>query len=715
MFLKISLLLLLASLSQQGIYQKYYDEGYRIAVAMSLDQKIGQCLQVDFNAFNDKKGTDETLAAKLHLGSLLVGGDGMPDDQGNMVIIPEKEDQDRDVYSKSTLNKWQKLSAKFNYSIAITTSDGKSYDIRPLLGTDAVHGNQHVSGTILFPHNVGLACTHNPDNFYNAGYWTALGVKKTGFNYAFSPTVAVSHNPQWGRFYETVGQEEDYIYNFAKSYTQGLQGQGILGSVKHFYADGATLYGADEGNAIVGSFRSFIRHNTQGYNGSIAANIGSVMVSYSAINWLPNAIGPAISSILRRKLKFDGFVISDYDEMERIISQGLPTNFNIMNGSWDSVSQMVNSGIDMLMIPGWRGIKAAYDAVTGFKEALKNGTLSQERLNDAVARILSVKLALGVATQVKTSALQQENIVSESTGPAEPKLTTEYQDSLTAVHESLVLLKNSAVIPVKPAELEYVVLVGERVININGLARNELFRNFDDIGMQNGGWTLRWQGFEGNSQWMGDNKVSSNASSILDGLKNLNQKFEILYPNYTTFTEQIKVNEERNQYLTKLRAIRKNMTAKNTLVLAVVGETTYAEFKGDVGVPYCINQTILGGVGCLYDNIGHPYLPPKERESLTLDFEKFDKEVIAEVRGEDKTIPVLTVLLAGRPMIIENLLTESSAVLAAWLPGTSGGDGIINAITGKYVIRPNGSKDRRNTLAFDWPKTQVDHCLFRPP
>lgn len=190
------------------------------------------------------------MAAKLHLGSLLVGGDGMPDDNGNMIDIPQKEDDDRKVYATATLSKWQKLSAKFNYSILITTSENKKYDIRPLLGTDAVHGNQHVSGTILFPHNIGMACSHNPDNFYNSGRWTAIGVKNTGFNYAFAPTVAVSHNPQWGRFYETLGQEEDYIYKYAKAFTEGLQGTpgsmtGILGSVKHFYGDGATLFGAD--------------------------------------------------------------------------------------------------------------------------------------------------------------------------------------------------------------------------------------------------------------------------------------------------------------------------------------------------------------------------------------------------------------------------------------------------------------------------------------
>ena len=145
-------------------------------------------------------------------------------------------------------------------------------------------------------------------------------MSESGFNYAFAPTVAVSHNPQWGRFYETVGQEEEFIRDFAKSYTLGLQGapgspSGVLGSAKHFYADGATLYGADEGDAVVGSFKSFVRHNTQGYVGSISAEIGSIMVSYSAVNMLPNSISPAIRTILREDLGFDGLVISDYDEM----------------------------------------------------------------------------------------------------------------------------------------------------------------------------------------------------------------------------------------------------------------------------------------------------------------------------------------------------------------------------------------------------------------
>ena len=124
------------------------------------------------------------------------------------------------------------------------------------------------------------------------------------------------------------------------------------------------------------------------------------MVSYSSINWIPNAIGPAIQTILRQKLQFDGFVISDYDEMQRIIGQKMPTNFNIMNASWDSVSTMLNAGVDMFMIPGYRGTGAISDVIIGFKNGLKNKTITEDRLNDAVARIISVKLALGAANLV---------------------------------------------------------------------------------------------------------------------------------------------------------------------------------------------------------------------------------------------------------------------------------------------------------------------------
>jgi beta-glucosidase len=113
-----------------------------------------------------------------------------------------QEPKDKAIYLNGTLTNWQTLANKFNsIGTQITTAEGKIYKIKLLLGTDAVHNNQHVIGTIIFPHNIGLSCSHNTNNFYNLGYWTGVNVKASGFNYGFGPTVAVSHNPQWGRYY----------------------------------------------------------------------------------------------------------------------------------------------------------------------------------------------------------------------------------------------------------------------------------------------------------------------------------------------------------------------------------------------------------------------------------------------------------------------------------------------------------------------------------
>lgn len=361
----VSLLLTFLVCSQASIYQKYYDEAYEIASAMTLDQKIGQTIQADFFAITNKNKTDPTLAQKYHLGSLLVGGNGCPTATGDLEEFGPQTTEEKigEIYANATLDKWQALAAKFaNVLEKVTTNSGKTYEISPLLATDAVHNNQHVAGTILFPHNIGLSCSHNPANFFNAGKWTAQNVKASGFNYAFAPTVAVSHNPQWGRFYETMGQDEEMIYKYAQAFTEGVQGKpgaltGVLASVKHYLGDGATMYGADEGNAHVSSYKSFLYRNSQGYNGSIAAEVGSVMCSYSAINYLPMAFSPLINSHLRNQLKFDGFVIGDYDELNKVIYNQLPSGFQTFFGLNESISTIFNAGTDMMMMPARKDVE----------------------------------------------------------------------------------------------------------------------------------------------------------------------------------------------------------------------------------------------------------------------------------------------------------------------------------------------------------------------
>jgi beta-glucosidase len=145
------------------------------------------------------------------------------------------------------------------------------------------------------------------------------------------------------------------------------------------------------------------------------------------------------------------------------------------------------------------------------------------------------------------------------------------------------------------------------------------------------------------------------------------------------------------------------MTAKNTLIISVVGESPYAEMVGDVNIPYCQNQSVFSGDGCIW--WPSTYSPDNQPKSLEVPFNEFEKNVINHIRDQDKNIPLLTVLISGRPMIINDILNESNAFISAFLPGTSGGQGIVNSIFGNYVFRANGANDQANTLSFDWPKT----------
>lgn len=128
-----------------------------------------------------------------------------------------------------------------------------------------------------------------------------------------------------------MGQEVEYIFKYAKAFTKGLQDvsngkiNGALGTSKHFFSDGATQYGANEGSATVINFDKFVDHNIQGYKGSIEEEVGSVMVSYSAINFVPNSYNSYfLQGVLRDDLGFRGFTISDYDEVERTETMQLP-------------------------------------------------------------------------------------------------------------------------------------------------------------------------------------------------------------------------------------------------------------------------------------------------------------------------------------------------------------------------------------------------------
>lgn len=150
---------------------------------------------------------------------------------------------------------------------------------------------------------------------------------------------------------------------------------------------------------------------------------------------------------------------------------------------------------------------------------------------------------------------------------------------------------------------------------------------------------------------------------------------------------------------------KKNFNSKNTLIIGAFGEFPYAESTGDVNIPYC--RLVDANPACLYSGRKNPYAPTEQKKSLKLDFSTFEKDVVDEVKSADKNIPLISVLFSGRPLLIDTILTESSAFVASWLPGTSGGQGVVDSITGDYIFRVNGTSDKRNTLSMDWPSNMV--------
>lgn len=366
-------------------------------------------VQADFEAITTLEyQTKPEEAVSMALGSVLINANGAPSDNGNIAKVPSLMEYDKqmDAYRKGTAANWKKLTERFqNLGVTVTVKGSGKYKIKFLLGTDAVHGDQHSVGTILFPHNIGLSCSHNEGNFENVGFWTKEALKKSGFNYAFAPTVAVSHNPQWGRFYETMGQEDDYIEKYAQSYVKGLQDvsnnkiNGVLGSAKHFFGDGSTLYGCNMGNANVMNFKNYISRNMRGYVGSANSNVGSVMASYSSINWIPNAINSQyLIGKLRDGANFNGFTISDYNDVELMNTMLLPRTFMNFTEEADGYAAMVNGGIDMFMIQH----KALVERLLKHaKKAVERGYIPQVRLIEAATRIIAVKMAMGLIEKIQ--------------------------------------------------------------------------------------------------------------------------------------------------------------------------------------------------------------------------------------------------------------------------------------------------------------------------
>jgi len=461
---------------------------------MTLEEKVGQTIQADIGSIKP----EDLLTYPL--GSILAGGNSSPGGD-----------------ERASAQKWVELARAFRAAAA----QRPGAKVPLIYGIDAVHGHNNIVGATIFPHNIGLGAARDPDLIRRIGEATALEVAVTGADWTFGPTLAVPQDDRWGRTYEGYAENPEVAKSYAGPMTLGLQGSlsaehplaagHIAGSAKHFLADGGTTGGKDQGD-FAGSEQELIRTHLSGYPQAIDAGVLSIMASFSSWNGVKHSGNETIlTDVLRGPLGFDGFVVSDWNAHGQ-----LPGCSN------ESCALAFNAGIDMFMAPdSW---KPLYESTLS---QAKSGEIPMARLDEAVRRILRVKVKTGLFNDSRPV----EGHLNELGSPAHRALARE------AVRKSLVLLKNEgSVLPIRS---------GARVL-VAGHA--------DDIGQASGGWTLTWQG-TGNS-----NADFPNGQSIWGGIREA-------------------VAAGGGQATLSADGA---FTQKPDLAIVVFGETPYAEFQGDV-------------------------------------------------------------------------------------------------------------------------------------
>jgi len=462
--------------------------------SMTLDEKVGQMTQID-QRFLDTI----TDLSTYSIGSLLSGGGSHPEVNEPQAWL--------DMY-----NKYQEETLKNRLGIPL------------IYGIDAVHGHNNVYGATIFPQNIGLGATNNPELVYKISEATSLEVAATGIDWTFSPCLSSPEDYRWGRTYEGFSSDPVLVEKLGKAAVEGYQnaltnsGKKVVACAKHFIGDGNTEFGTgmnglvDRGNTVL-TTDELKEKLLPKYQAAIDANVQTIMASYNSWNGVKcHGSKELLTDILKVEMGFEGFVISDWQGIDEI-----PGNYK------SDIITSINAGIDMVMVSGQGQPYKKFMRL--LKENVEEGSISMERIDDAVSRILKVKLRNGLFTN---PIVQNDNL--QVIGSDDHR-----NIARQAVRESVVVLKNENLIPISK-ESKSIVVAG---------------RGADNLGMQCGGWTINWQGGQGDI---------TIGTTILDGIKE------------TVSTETNVIHSKDGTDLGNV---------SGDLAIVVIGEDPYTEFFGD--------------------------------------------------------------------------------------------------------------------------------------
>ena len=527
------------------------------------------------------------------------------------------------------------------YWVASMEEDEDHLAIPILYGVDAIHGNANVLGATVFPHNIGLGAAGDPELVERIGRVTAREVRAAGVDWTFAPTLAVARDVRWGRTYESYSGDPGVVGEYAGRIVRGLQGggggpdgeiglgaglaalgpEGVVACAKHWVGDGGTRDGVDQGDTIVDE-EELRRVHIAPYVPALEAGALTVMVSLSSWNGEKcHAHRYLIQDVLKGEMGFGGFVISDWNGVDPLAGD-----------YGEAVAMAVNAGIDMVMVPErWREFIAA------LREGVGRGDVPVERIDDAVGRILRVKFACGLFERGRPWGRRGAN--GSSFGSREHR-----EVAREVVRKSLVLLKNEGgVLPLEK---------GARIL-VTG-------RGADDRGRLCGGFTVEWQGVLGNDRIEG-------GTSVWEGIK-------AVAPGAVLGAVGGEGGVGEGQGVGGLQGMGEEEGDFDAAVV-VIGERPYAEGLGDIREPGPVRpgtNHLPAGPGVLEpygDTLALAVLHPE------------DLRAIRELR--ERGIPVVAVLVSGRPLVVDEELAASAGFVVAWLPGSEGG-GVAEVLFGDY-------------------------------
>jgi len=483
----------------------------------------------------------------------------------------------------------------------------------PLLyGIDAVHGHNNVIGAVVFPHHIGLGATRDAALVEEVQRVTAREVRATGIHWVFAPCVAVARDERWGRTYESFSEDPALVAELGAAAVRGFQGGDlkdplrVLACAKHYVGDGGTVYGS--GTVALETDKTKHWPMDQGDTRVTEADLRRIhMAGYrTAIEEGVGSIMPSYSSWNGERMSGHKHLLTDVLKGEMGFEGFLISDYNAIDalpGSYrDQIKASTNAGMDMFMVPSrWK------ELFGHLKDLAEKGEVPMSRIDDAVLRILRVKYAMGLMEPGRSPLA--DRALQKSFGSAEHRAVAR-----RAVRQSLVLLKND-----------------EKALPLSKTAKriHVAGSNADDIGNQCGGWTISWQGESG--------APTTGGTTILAAMRAAAGADRVTYA-------------------------RDGLGAAGAdVAVVVVGETPYAEYKGD-------------------------------RDDLSLSPQ--DREAIANVKKAG--VPVVLVVVSGRPVILDDAVDAADAVVAAWLPGTEG-QGVADVLFGDH--KPTGK------LPFSWPRS----------